>query len=144
LQADTAHGKKHNEQTKMTKPTIKLIACLVTVGVCAVTVSLAADAATDTTVKDFMAKYHKAPAGTDTITKKASDGKATPEELKELVAGYTAMTKAKPVKGDQASWTEKTTKLLAAAQSLQKGEADGITKYKEAVNCRACHTLHRP
>ena len=94
--------------------------------------------------KEFMKKFHKAPKGVDPICKKATDGKASPAELAGLVAGYKAMTTAKPPKGDDASWKEKTTKVLEAAMALQKGAADGAAKYKEALNCKACHSAHKP
>ena len=95
-------------------------------------------------IKDAMKTYHKAPKGVDPVCKKASDGKATPEELAKLVECYTAIAKAKPPQGDEASWKDKTGKLLAAAQSLQKGEAGAVAKYKQAVNCKACHNVHKP
>lgn len=93
--------------------------------------------------KEFMKKFHKAPKGVDPVCKKASDGKASAAELAGLVAGYKAMSSAKPAKGDEASWKEKTGKLLEATMALQKGAADGAAKYKEAVNCKACHSAHR-
>lgn len=94
--------------------------------------------------KEFMKKFHKAPKGVDPVCKKATDGKASPAELAALVAGYKAMCSAKPAKGDEASWKEKTGKLLEAAMALQQGAADGAAKYKEAVNCKACHSSHKP
>lgn len=94
--------------------------------------------------KKFMKQYHKAPKGVDPICKKAIDGKASPAELAGLVAGYKAMCSAKPEKGDEASWKDKTGKLLEAAMALQKGAPDGAAKYKEAVNCKACHSAHKP
>lgn len=103
----------------------------------------AADAEKDV-IKDVMKKYHKAPQGQDPVCKKATDGKATKEELKELVEAYKKVAKAKAPKGEAASWKEKTTKLVEAAEALQKGSADGLAKYKEAVNCKACHTAHKP
>ena len=103
----------------------------------------AADANEDA-IKEFMKAYHKAPKGTDPVCKRATEGKATPDELKKLVAGYKTMCAAKPPKGDDASWKEKTTKLLAAAQDLQKGKEGAADKYKEAVNCKACHSVHKP
>ena len=105
--------------------------------------SQAADAKEDA-IKEVMKAYHKAPKGVDPVCKKASDGKATPEEIKKLVAGYAVLITAKPPKGDDASWKEKTSKLLAAAQSLEKGAPDAVIKYKEAVNCKACHSVHKP
>ncbi len=103
----------------------------------------AADAKDDA-IKEVMKTYHKAPKGTDPTCKKASDGKASADELKKLVAGYKALMTVAPPKGDKASWTEKTTKLLAAAQALEKGAPDAAAKYKEAVNCKACHSVHKP
>ena len=95
-------------------------------------------------IKEVMKKYHKAPQGQDTVAKKASMGKASPEEIKQLVEAYTKLTKAKPSKGDNASWTEKSSKLLAATKALEKGDANGVNLYKEASNCKACHSVHRP
>lgn len=103
----------------------------------------AADAKEDA-IKEVMKTYHKAPKGTDPTCKKASDGKASPDELKKLVAAYKTLTTAKPPKGDDVSWKEKTGKLLAAAESMQKGGAAGVAKYKEAVSCKACHSVHKP
>jgi hypothetical protein len=94
--------------------------------------------------KAFMKKYHKAPRGTDPVAKRAQEGKATPQELKELAAGYHAMMKDKPPQGDMASWKEKTTKLASAADALVKGEPGAPERYKEAVNCKACHEVHKP
>ena len=98
----------------------------------------------DSATKKFMAKYHKAPRGTDPVAKRAQDGKATPQELKELAAGYHAMVKDKPPQGDAASWKEKTTKLASAADALVKGEPGAAERYKEAVSCKACHDAHKP
>ncbi len=106
--------------------------------------AIGAEGEKDSATKAFMKKYHKAPQGTDTVAKKAQNGKATPEELKELVAGYKAMAKSKPPRGDEASWKEKTAKLASAAEELQAGKPDGAAHYKEAVNCKACHSVHKP
>src|SRR5436853_417278 len=94
-----------------------------------------AESEKDSPTKAFMKKYHKAPQGVDSISKKAMTGKASQQELKELAAGYKTMTLAKPPKGDPASWKEKTTKLASAADALAKGDPNGVARYKEAVNC---------
>jgi len=104
---------------------------------------IAADAKADP-IEEVMKTYHKAPKGVDPVCKKAVDGKATPEELKKLVAAYKTLAAAKPPKGDDASWKEKTSKLLATAEALEKGEAGAAAKYKDAVNCKACHSVHKP
>jgi hypothetical protein len=95
-------------------------------------------------IKEFMKACHKAPQGVDPICKKASDGKASADELKKLVDGYTVMAAAKPPKGDDVDWKDKTSKLLAASKALQKNEPGAAAKYKEAVNCKSCHTAHKP
>ena len=94
-------------------------------------------------IKDFMRKYHKAPKGTDPVCKKVQDGNATKDEIKALLAGYQTIAKAKPPKGDDASWKEKTSALVMAAQALDKGDADAVAKYKAALNCKGCHSAHK-
>ena len=112
-------------------------------GIALVQQAYAAEAKADA-VKEVMKTYHKAPKGEDPVCKKAVDGKATAEEIKKLVAAYKTLAAAKAPHGDAASWKDKTSKLLAAAEALQKGEADATTKYKAALNCKACHDLHKP
>ena len=103
----------------------------------------AADA-NEEAIEKVMNTCHKAPKGVDPICKKAIEGKASPEEDKKLLAGYKVLAGTKPPKGDEAGWKEKTTKLLAAAEGLEKGGPDATAKYKEAVNCKACHSVHKP
>lgn len=91
-----------------------------------------------------MKAFHKAPKGVDPVCKKAGDGKASAEELSKLVASYKTLISAKPPRGDEASWKAKTTALLAAAEGLKIGAPDAAAKYKEAVNCKACHSVHKP
>jgi hypothetical protein len=110
------------------------------------TVALRSFAAVDDedAIKKVMKEYHKAPKGTDTVSKKAIEGNASQEEIKKLIAGYKIMANTKAPKGDQASWKEKTGKLLAASEGLVKGGDDARAKYKEAVSCKACHSAHKP
>lgn len=124
--------------------TLSIVAGTTAVLAVSVFVSTLSAAEGSNPTKKFMKDFHKAPKGVDPICKKATDGKATPAELAGLVAGYKAMTTAKPPKGDEASWKEKTGKVYEAAMALQKGAADGAAKYKEAVNCKACHSAHKP
>ncbi len=127
----------------MTNTTKKLIAFTAVAGLMAGLWASANDA-DKSPIKEVMKQYHKAPKGTDPICKKASDGAASAEEIIKLVSGYQALAKAKAPKGDDASWKEKTGKLLAAAIALQKGAPDAVAQYKAAVNCKACHSVHKP
>jgi len=129
--------------TKHHKFTIAASVAALLAGTALVWQSQAADAKDDP-IKQIMKIYHKAPKGVDPICKKASDGKATPTEIKNLVAAYKTLTTTRPPKGDEASWKEKTSNLYAAAQALASGAPDGVAKYKEAVNCKACHSVHKP
>lgn len=95
-------------------------------------------------IKEAMQKFHKAPKGTDPVCKKAQEGTATKEELAGMVQAYTTMASAKPPQGDEASWKEKTAKLITAAKDLQAGKTGAVDAYKAAVNCKACHSVHRP
>ena len=127
----------------MTNTTKKFIAFTAVAGLMAGVWSKAAGA-DKSPIKEVMKQCHKAPEGTDPLCKKASDGAASPEEIKKLVSGYKILAKAKPPKGDDASWKEKTSKLLAVTQALQKGAPDAVAQYKAAVNCKACHSVHKP
>lgn len=112
----------------------------------ALSVALFATAAEqkDNPIKDAMQKYHKAPRGQDNVSKKVTNGTATKEEIKGIVEGYRNMAKAKPPQGDDASWKEKTSKVLAAAAAVERGEPGALDKYKAAANCKACHDVHKP
>jgi Planctomycete cytochrome C len=90
-------------------------------------------------IAEIMEKAHK-----DGLAKKATEGKASPEELKQLVAYYTALTKNKPPKGDEADWKTRTGALLSAATLLEKGDQKGQDALKTALDCKACHSLHKP
>ncbi len=103
----------------------------------------AADA-NDDIIKQVMKDFHKAPKGVDPICKKATEGTASMEEIKKLIECYKTLAKTKAPQGEAASWTEKTRKLVETSQALPKGGADAQAKYKEAVNCKACHSLHKP
>ncbi len=124
--------------------TLKLTGCLAGLIACGILWQARAAEGGDDATKKFMKSLHKAPKGVDPVCKKAQEGRATADELARLVDGYKAMTTVKAPKGDDASWKEKTAKVFAAAQSLQKGEAGAAAKYKEASNCKACHSAHKP
>lgn len=106
--------------------------------------TLASAVAEESAMGAFMKKFHKAPEGTDPICKKAVGGTATAEELAGLLKGYEAMAAMAPPTGEAASWKEKTSALVAAVKGIQAHKENAGAVYKEALNCRGCHTLHRP
>ena len=98
----------------------------------------------DKAIEEFMEKYHKAPKGTDPVCKKAGGGKISAQELTGLLAGYQAMCGAKPPKGEVGPWQEKCKALIAAVKGLQAKDSAAGEAYKKAVNCKACHSAHKP
>jgi len=98
----------------------------------------------DKVISDFMKKYHKAPQGTDPVCKKVGKGQATDAELAELLAGYQAICASKPPKGGVADWTTKCQALVSAIKLVQAKDPGGVEAYKTAVNCKSCHSLHKP
>lgn len=73
----------------------------------------------------------------DKLHEKFSKGETSADEKKTLLEGYEAMAAAKPPKGDEKSWKEKTDALVKAVKDDDK---DGL---KKAVNCKSCHDVHR-
>ncbi len=126
-----------------TKTALRAAAVLgVAFGLC-VTGLIAADAKPNP-IKDAMQKYNKAPKGTDPVCKKASEGQASKEEIKGMLAAYTAMAAAKPSQGDEAKWKKLCADLVSATTALDKGEDGAAAKFKAAVNCKACHEEFKP
>jgi hypothetical protein len=104
-------------------------------------VSVRAEEKPKYTVKEVMKALHK---GDDAIAKKVTKGEGTHEDFAKLVEYYKSLPLNEAPKGDAASWKEKTTALLKAAQALHEGKAGALEQYKAAVNCKACHSVHKP
>lgn len=92
------------------------------------------------TIEDVMEKAHDEDDG---LLKKVIGGKSEKKDRELLLELYTALGQNKPPKGSADSWKEKTGKILKAAQTLVKDEKEGIELLKKAVNCKACHDIHR-
>jgi hypothetical protein len=94
-------------------------------------------------IKDAMKYAHKAPQGEKKINEKIVDGTATDAEVAKTLELYKAIGDTKPPKGDQAAFKEKMAKLIAATEEVVAKKPDGPAHYKEAVNCKACHSEHK-
>ena len=75
--------------------------------------------------------------------KKAVKGELDKDKTVALLAAVKTLGPAKPQKGDDASWKEKTGALVAALEKLEKGEAGAGDAVKAAANCKACHEVHK-
>jgi hypothetical protein len=93
------------------------------------------------TTKEIMKAINK---GDDSICKKVTKGTASKEELEKLIACYKELPLNEPPKGSAASWKEKSSALAKAAEALGKNEPGALEKFKQAVNCKACHSEHKP
>jgi len=102
-----------------------------------------ADDANDKVIKEVMKACNSAPKGTDPLCKKAVDGKASTEEIAKLVAEYKKLTTTTPPKGDLDDWKDKTAKLYDATKKLQ-ADPTAVADFKQALDCKACHSLHKP
>jgi hypothetical protein len=74
---------------------------------------------------------------------KVAGGTASEEEKKMFVEYVTALAANKPPKGEDASWKEKTSALLAAAKDCAAGKAGATDALKAAANCMGCHSAHK-
>lgn len=88
-----------------------------------------------------MKALHK---GDDSIGKKVSKGEGTPADFKKLVEYYSSLPLNDPPQGDAAVWKKKALALLASAKALEAGTPGALDQYKEAVNCKACHSEFKP
>ena len=110
------------------------------IGASCILASAMVASAADGVIADAMKKFHK---GETAPCKKVAAGTASPAELADILKAYQAMCGAKPPKGTQASWTEKNQALIAAVKELQAKDAKGVGDFKKAVNCKACHEVHK-
>lgn len=97
----------------------------------------------DDAIEAAMKYVHKAPKGEQKVSDRIIAGTATDEELKKTLELYKAAVDAKPPKGEQAAYKEKFTKLLLATEDVVAKKPDASAHYKEAVNCKACHSDHK-
>ena len=94
-------------------------------------------------IEDAMKFAHKAPKGTPKVSDKILDGSVSDEDLKKTLELYKAMADTKPPKGEAAAFKEKVAKLIGATESVVAKKEGAGAAYKEAVNCKACHSDHK-
>jgi len=82
--------------------------------------------------------------GKESLSARISKGQGNDADFKKMAYLTKELALNKPSKGDLASWTEKTTALQAAAESLAAGKPGALDGFKTAVNCKACHSVHKP
>ncbi len=97
----------------------------------------------DNAIKQAMKFAHKAPKGQKKLNEKIVEGTADEADVKKALDLYKAMADVKPPKGEAADFKAKTEKLIAATEEVIAKKPDAAAHYKEAVNCKACHSEHK-
>ena len=82
--------------------------------------------------------------GKESLSARIAKGQGSTEDFKKMAFLTKELALNKAPKGDLASWTEKTKALQAAAESLAAGKPGALDGFKSAVNCKACHSVHKP
>jgi len=86
---------------------------------------------------------HKAPKGEKKLNEKIVEGTADEADVKKSLDLYKAMIDTKPSKGEAADFKMKVAKLIIATEEVIEKKPAAIAHYKDAVNCKACHSEHR-
>ncbi len=94
-------------------------------------------------IANAMKFAHKAPKGEKKVCEKIVDGSVSEDDLKKTLDLYKSMAETEPPKGDAADFKTKVAKLIAATQEVVDKKPDAAVHYKEAVNCKACHSEHK-
>ena len=136
----TLCGPKRPKPLVTTQPTMKKTIALLA----SITLGLNAFAAEDNPMKKAMSYAHKAPEGQKKIGEKICEGTATDEEASKTLSLYKAMLDCTPPRGEKAAYKEKMEKLIAATEAVVAKKDGAAAQYKEAVNCKACHSEHKP
>ena len=82
--------------------------------------------------------------GADTVAGRIRAGTASEADLQLMVDLTRQLARNKPPKGELASWTTKTLALQSAAKDLAAHKPGALDAWKDAVNCKACHSVHKP
>jgi hypothetical protein len=94
-------------------------------------------------IHEIMEKAHE--GGKDSLRAKVLAGRASKEELSQLVELYVELGKGTPPRGTKEAWKKKTDAVIAAVKKVKDNPADraaGQTLAK-ATTCMACHKEHK-
>jgi hypothetical protein len=82
--------------------------------------------------------------GKTSIAARLSENMGTEADKMRMVYLTQQLALNQPPRGDLASWTQKTTALNLAAVALERNSPDALVTWKAAVDCKKCHSLHKP
>ena len=93
------------------------------------------------TIEDIMKEGFK---GTNSIAAHIGKNMATEGEKMRMVVLTQQLALNAPPKGDLADWTARTTQLNQAAVAVESNLPGSLESWRAAVDCKACHTAHKP
>lgn len=125
----------------MKSPTHTLLAVAVLAALAAGCASTASQSKPSLSIEQIMEDGFK---GKESLSARISKGQGNEADFKKMAFLTKELALNKAPKGDLASWTEKTKALQAAAESLAAGKPGALDGFKSAVNCKACHSVHKP
>lgn len=125
----------------MKSPTHTLLAIAVLTAFAAGCASTASQSKPSLSIEQIMEDGFK---GKESLCARISKGQGNEADFKKMAFLTKELALNKAPKGDLASWTEKTKALQAAAESLAAGKPGALDGFKSAVNCKACHSVHKP
>jgi hypothetical protein len=102
-------------------------------------VGFAAEEKPEYTTKQVMKEAHK-----DGLLKKVTGGEASDEEKGKLLVLYKALLANDPPKGSKDEWKTRSEAIVVATEALIADKDGSSEKLTAAVNCKACHTPHKP
>ena len=131
---------KHTHSSHRKSLRLKIAALVATAGIAFTATAMAGDAAHEL-IEEAMKVGHK---GKTSIVGKIKNGSASKADIEKLQKFYQEMSKVKPPRGDAEAWKKKTTHLANLTGKLAKGDKEAKKAFGKAVNCKACHSKHKP
>lgn len=92
-------------------------------------------------IKEVMEQGFK---GKTSAAARVGKSEGTKDDFKLLAELTRDLPLNTPEMGDAKAWRSKAIALAAAAKALGDGKAGALEQWKEAANCKACHTDHKP
>lgn len=95
----------------------------------------------EVSISDVMTEFHK---GKNSLAVQAQEGRADKDTLLVMLEKYRSIMELTPPKGSAEDWQKKMSELAESTNNLiEVGGDDAFSRYKKAVNCKACHSEHR-
>lgn len=99
-----------------------------------------AEAPKQMTVADIMRSIHEGKSSKAVL---APQGKLSDDDLNQMLELYELMAGMTPPQGDKAHFQSLAKNLAAATKGLLAKTPGADEEFKQAVDCRSCHTQHR-